>query len=123
MLLFDHSISLFSFFPETLIYLFLKNSIAATKMVLTREKKHQNKKILSQLNESSKDFVFGNNANENVDNNETVMNHTGGFVRVFERLTAGGNSTRHVQVFEENIADKFEKEVDNACYGRRFTGA
>ena len=46
-----------SFVTEPLISLFLNNSVVDTIRVSTGKKKHQNKKVLSQLNESLYDFV------------------------------------------------------------------
>ena len=87
------------FVTELLIWLFLVISVIVANVVSTRKKKHQNIRLISQLNESSNDFIIGNNINADVIENETVEPQTtGGFVGDLVRPIVGENSAGHSQV-------------------------
>ena len=47
-------------------------------MVSTRKEKNQQKKQLSRLNETSNDFIFGNNSNMGVTENESLEQEANG---------------------------------------------
>ena len=81
-------------------------------MWLQLAKKHQNKKLISQL-KSLNDFVNGNNANAEAAENEAVETETGYFVGNFERLTVGENNTSHDEVVERKISDRSGKVINS----------
>ena len=98
-----------------MLSLFLNKSIVATNLVSTGIKKHQNKGLLSQLdesssdfvivNESSNDFVIGNNTNADVAGNEIVGIQTSGLNNIYGRLIVVENSASHDQVNEKDIVE------------------
>ena len=61
-------------------------------MFSTRKKKHQHKRPLSQLNETSNDFVIGDDTNASAIGNETLEPQTNGCPDIFGRVTIGDNS-------------------------------
>ena len=83
-------------------------------MVPTYKKKHQNKKLLSESNETSNDFVIGNTINADVFENEAVETHTGGPVSEYEKSIVDESSKRYVQEIEKNIVGKIRKEVHDS---------
>ena len=84
-------------------------------MVSIRKKKHQNKRLLCQFNESMNDSIFGNNTDAHVAGHETSVPQTQGLVSSFGRSTVVGNIANHNQVVERDIADRFRKEVGSAA--------
>ena len=80
-------------------------------MVSTRKKRNQQKKQLSQLNETLNDFITGNGTNVSAMENETLEQLTIGQHNDFERFV---DSASQNQVIEIIIDDKVRKAVDNA---------
>ena len=83
-------------------------------MVSTRKKKHQNKKLLSKLNETSNDFIIGSDTNADKIENETVEPQTSGLVNSFGKSAVGENSISRNQVTDGIITEEIREEVDNA---------
>ena len=83
-------------------------------MVSTRKKKHQNKRLLSQLIETSNCFIIGNDINADTIEIETLEPQTSGLVNNFVWSIVGENSASHDEVIQRNFADNFRKEVVNA---------
>ena len=81
-------------------------------MVSTCMKRNHQKKPLSQLNETFKDFNFGNRTIVNPMENETLEQLTNGQHKYFERFV---DSASQKQVIENDIDDKIRTAVDNAA--------
>ena len=81
-------------------------------MVSTRTEKHLNKRQLSQSKETLNDFVIGNDTIADAVKIETLEPQTNGFADSFGTFTFGVISSSQDQVFEKNIVDKINKEVD-----------
>ena len=77
-------------------------------MVSTRKKKNQQKRQLSQLDETLNDFVIGNNVNVNVLENEHLEQETNGQSNDLERV---GDSVRQNQVIEKNLTIKSQERL------------
>ena len=80
-------------------------------MVSTRKKKKQQKRQLSQLDETLNDSVIGNSVNVNISGSENLEQPTNGQLNDFERF---GESARQNQVIENNIEDKITRAVSSA---------
>ena len=80
-------------------------------MVSTRKKKNQQKRQLSQLDQTLNDFVVGNSVNVNVSESENLEQQTNGQPNDFERVE---NSARPNQVIESNIDDQITRAVSSA---------
>ena len=80
-------------------------------MVSTRKKKMQQKKRLSQLNETLNDLVIGNDTNVSAMRNVTFEPRTNGPDNNFERIVDGEISASQKKVI---VGDKFTKAFDNA---------
>ena len=73
------------------------------------EKKHQNKRLLSQSHEFTIDFVITGNNQANVDENETVELQNDGFLGNFRSIQLGENSAIKNQVIQRNFEDIIRK--------------
>ena len=80
-------------------------------MVSTRKKKNQQKRQLSQLDQTLNDFVVGNSVNVNVSESENLEQQTNGQPNDFEIVD---NSARQNQVIESNIDDQITRAVSSA---------
>ena len=80
------------------------------KLIATSKEKGQQKKQLSQLDETLNDFVFGNSVNVNVSESENMEQHSHGQPNHFERVD---NSALN-QVIENNIDDQITRAVRSA---------
>ena len=83
-------------------------------MLSIRIKKHQNKRLLNQLNDTLKDFVLGNDINTDAIGNKILQPQIIGLINKFRRSAFVENSASHDQFVERNLADKTKKKVDNA---------
>ena len=81
------------------------------KRVSTRKKKNQQKTKLSQLKETSNDFVIGTSANVNVSESETLGQQNNGQNIDFEKF---GKSARQNKVIEKNIDNQVSRAVSSA---------
>ena len=84
------------------------------RMLSLQRKKHQHRRRLNQLNETSKDFVIGNKTNACAKRNGTLEPRTNSRSNNFERITVGESSACQNQVIENIFEDKTRKLVDNA---------
>ena len=81
-------------------------------MISTRKKKHQNKNLLIQLNETLNDFIIGNSTNADVAENKYILFPTSDLAHNSGESTLRENGTSHSQVIEWNVADRIKKEFD-----------
>ena len=83
-------------------------------MVSTRKRRNQQKKQLSQLNETLNDFAIDSNTNVGVTENETLVSQTDSRYSNPERSVDGEISACPNQVKVNNSGNKIGKAVDNA---------
>ena len=81
------------------------------KTVSRHKKKNQQKRQLSWLDETLKDFIIGNGTSVNAMENEILGQQTGGPYKIVEGFY---NSSSQNQVVENKIVDKIRRAVDNA---------
>ena len=79
-------------------------------MVSTRKEKIRQKRQISQLKETLKDFVFGNNTNMGVSGNGNLEEQASGHHRDFERIVDNASQN---QVIGNNTDDKIRDAVDS----------
>ena len=79
------------------------------------KKKHQNKKLQKQLNETLNDNVIGKNTNANLTGKVLIEILTNDVVRNFERSAVGGISLNLDQGIEKNFANRIRKRVDTSA--------
>ena len=83
-------------------------------MVSTRKKRKQQKKQLSQINETLHDFVIGSNTNVGVIENETLESQTDGHYSNSEKIADVEISACQNEVIGNNIDDRIRKVLDNS---------
>ena len=93
----------------TIYFLVLTQKL--TKILSTRKKKSQQKKQLSQLHDTLKDFINENSTNVSAKENETLQQQTKGQHNDFERFV---DSASQNQLIETYIDDKVRRATDNA---------
>ena len=81
-------------------------------MVSTRQNRKQQKRQLSQADETLNDFVIGKNVNENVSESEDLEQETNGQSNDFQRVD---NSVRQNQAIENRIDDQITRAVSSAA--------
>ena len=81
------------------------------KLVSTRKKKNQQRRQLSQLEETLNDFVIGNSVNVNVSESVNLDQQTNGQPNGFERTN---KSDRQNQVLENNTDNQITRAVGSA---------
>ena len=80
-------------------------------MVSTHKKKHQNKALLSRLNESLNACVFNHNTQVGVTEGEIARPQNDGLDENFGSETLGENSASCNQVLGRDIANRVRKET------------
>ena len=80
-------------------------SVINTNTVSSRKKEHHNKILLSQLDESSTDFIIGINSKADVTQNGTVGTQTEDRGIRFERSRVGDNSVCHKKIIEKTLSE------------------
>ena len=78
---------------------------------------HASKKLLSQLNGTLRDFIFGNDTKADAFENETLELRTSGLVDKFGISAVGGNGSSHDQNIERDLVGKIRKEIDSPVIG------
>ena len=81
------------------------------KLVCTRKEINQQKRQLSQLDETLNDFVIDDIINVNVSENEKLEQQTNGQPNDFERVD---NNARQNQVIENNIDYQITRAISSA---------
>ena len=82
-------------------------------MVFTRKKKQQNKRLLSQLDESDADFMIGQNNHEGQAGSKTIVVDIGSSSINIECPNQVNSPQVDIHTLEEKIVSKVRCEVDD----------
>ena len=105
---------IFTFGWFVLIYpKLLVNSTVDIKMVSTRKRKQQNKKLFGQLSERDTDFMIGkNNQDEQIESRDNII-YRGTSSDNVSNPTQANYPQVDVHTLEENVVSKVRSEMDN----------
>ena len=83
-------------------------------MVSTGKKKHQNRRLVTQLNESLDDFILDNSTNADIAENETLCRQNINLVKEFGKSAVDRKGPKSCHEIETNFAYRIKKAVADA---------